>query len=557
MVKAVVEEISGNGFEEKTKKGIFVVDFYAEWCLSPETKLIFNPCVKNIESAEKGLKVLSFDKNFRESFAEIKSTNRVLANKKVKIITERGREIICTPEHLILTNKGFKKAEKLSKKDLVSVYAFSSYPAIGNNSRFFLTEKKIRATAKKLGLGKESYISELKEKNLLNIKYNDEKAYILASLLGFLLTDGSLSMTKNNQRLVEFFAEEKDKEELMNDLKFLGFDSNSRQQKIEGEISNRKFIQKITRIRVSKSSLFILMVSLGGIIGRKFIEGLDIPKWVTNGPKEIQRAFLQGFLGGDGSRLTIDTIKRKKWKAYSKPNINPIEFHFYANAKNKPKKFAERFSKLLNNFGVSVRKIEIREEDRYKRKDGKISILLKIYLNSSIKSAYSYASIGFKYSYNKKLTSSLSREYLMGKLASKNKRDAKIYEDWLKLYSNPNKNLIFDEIANIKTEIGKNYPFISLSLNNETKMFVANDIIHHNCMPCVMMQTIVEEMAEKFKGKIKFMKVNVDENKAISQKFKIMSIPCLIVFKNGKEAARITGSMLAEQLEEKLGALLK
>ena len=76
------------------------------------------------------------------------------------------------------------------------------------------------------------------------------------------------------------------------------------------------------------------------------------------------------------------------------------------------------------------------------------------------------------------------------------------------------------------------------------------------CMPCVIMSPVVEEMKDKF-SKIKFAKINVDENSSIAGKFKVMSIPTLIVFKNGKEADRIIGSMPADVLEERLRKFVK
>jgi len=77
------------------------------------------------------------------------------------------------------------------------------------------------------------------------------------------------------------------------------------------------------------------------------------------------------------------------------------------------------------------------------------------------------------------------------------------------------------------------------------------------CMPCLMMAPVIEEMAEKFRGKIVFAKVNIDDNKGLAEKFEIMSIPCLIVFKEGKEIERLVGAIPGEQLEEKLKSLVK
>lgn len=71
------------------------------------------------------------------------------------------------------------------------------------------------------------------------------------------------------------------------------------------------------------------------------------------------------------------------------------------------------------------------------------------------------------------------------------------------------------------------------------------------CMPCLMVAPVIEELARKF-SKIKFARVNVDENQSLSSRFGISSIPCLIVFKQGKEVERIMGAYPEEVLEEKI-----
>lgn len=71
------------------------------------------------------------------------------------------------------------------------------------------------------------------------------------------------------------------------------------------------------------------------------------------------------------------------------------------------------------------------------------------------------------------------------------------------------------------------------------------------CMPCLMLAPVIEDLAGKYQGKIKFAKLNVDENQEIAQKFKVMSIPTLVIFRNGKEVDRIMGALPEEVLEEK------
>lgn len=61
------------------------------------------------------------------------------------------------------------------------------------------------------------------------------------------------------------------------------------------------------------------------------------------------------------------------------------------------------------------------------------------------------------------------------------------------------------------------------------------------CGPCVMAGPVVDALADDYKGKIKIGKLDVDANQEIAQKYGVMSIPTVILFKNGKELARKVG----------------
>ncbi len=61
------------------------------------------------------------------------------------------------------------------------------------------------------------------------------------------------------------------------------------------------------------------------------------------------------------------------------------------------------------------------------------------------------------------------------------------------------------------------------------------------CGPCRMVAPIVEELAEQYKDKLGFAKVNVDEAPKIASAYNVMSIPTLIVFKGGKPFERVVG----------------
>ena len=61
------------------------------------------------------------------------------------------------------------------------------------------------------------------------------------------------------------------------------------------------------------------------------------------------------------------------------------------------------------------------------------------------------------------------------------------------------------------------------------------------CAPCKMIAPVLNEIAEEQAGNITIAKVNVDQNKQISQKYNIRNIPTMILFENGKQKKRIMG----------------
>lgn len=72
------------------------------------------------------------------------------------------------------------------------------------------------------------------------------------------------------------------------------------------------------------------------------------------------------------------------------------------------------------------------------------------------------------------------------------------------------------------------------------------------CAPCRMLAPVIKELAKEYAGKIAFGKLNVDENPTIATKFGIMSIPTLIVFKNGRPVDTIIGAIPKRQIEARL-----
>ena len=76
------------------------------------------------------------------------------------------------------------------------------------------------------------------------------------------------------------------------------------------------------------------------------------------------------------------------------------------------------------------------------------------------------------------------------------------------------------------------------------------------CGPCKMIAPIVEDLAGEYAGKLKVVKLDVDENSGIAVKFNVMSIPTLGIFSKGEMIERIVGYMPKEQLKKRIDAAL-
>jgi thioredoxin 1 len=76
------------------------------------------------------------------------------------------------------------------------------------------------------------------------------------------------------------------------------------------------------------------------------------------------------------------------------------------------------------------------------------------------------------------------------------------------------------------------------------------------CGPCRMLAPVTEKLAEQYKGKVKFCKVNVDQNQQTAMKYGVMSIPMLAFIRNGKLVDTSVGALPESMLQPKVEALV-
>jgi thioredoxin 1 len=72
------------------------------------------------------------------------------------------------------------------------------------------------------------------------------------------------------------------------------------------------------------------------------------------------------------------------------------------------------------------------------------------------------------------------------------------------------------------------------------------------CGPCRAIAPVIDELTQEFDGKVKIMKMNVDENPGTPSKFGIRAIPTLILFKNGEVVEQVTGAVSKASLKQML-----
>ncbi|TSC59525.1 MAG: thioredoxin 1 [Candidatus Peregrinibacteria bacterium Greene0416_62] len=76
------------------------------------------------------------------------------------------------------------------------------------------------------------------------------------------------------------------------------------------------------------------------------------------------------------------------------------------------------------------------------------------------------------------------------------------------------------------------------------------------CGPCKAMLPIIEELDKEYAGKVKFVKINVDENIDIPGKFNVMSIPTFVLFKGGQPVSTFIGGRTKEDVIKELDKVL-
>ncbi len=513
-----------------------LLDFWAPWCVDPQTPILTENGYLPASKIQIDMKLVTVDPKTKETdLKEVKKIRIFKNTPSKKIILETGRELVGDINHSVLTREGFKKLEELY-------------------------------------IGEKVLINPVVEEKM-------DKSIVLARLLGFVMTDGYLyEDLKHHIHETHFFVGTKnDAREIKKDLLYLGFNKLEIKKKANKRIiDGREFTITTYRCRNFEKSLFKLLKSKGAPVGRNKTQAYFIPDWIIEGSASIKRAFLSGWLGGDGCKIDYYTRHVGVSSHNAGFKVNAIEFHKEKELEREGILYAKQIALLLDELGVKVNQIDSIDDE-----DG---VIISIRLATDYESLLSLAKIGYAYARIKNSQVPFIREFLRyrlferahytelkeivlqqlalgstNQLISQNlqiplntvvswryNKTAKVthpsnsgqakFTEWIE--ERAEDGLLWEGVAGIYDI--ENRDVIGITVDNPHTI-ITNGIISHNCGPCRVMNPILEEIEKELAGKIEVEKINVDENQEKASKYGVMSIPTYVIEKDGKEVGRKIG----------------
>jgi intein/homing endonuclease len=417
-------------------------------------------------------------------------TNKAYMGIKETLCIEfiNGRELICTKDHKIMTDKGWKKAEELTIDDKVASNLHCPLDYIKEDEKNWSLTLSFNQSIKK-----KDYINSFVLK--MDTEIERERSLIFARILGYILADGWLCKSSRNHNLFRCgvsLGTKIDCEIFITDFNKL----------ISGMKYNNELIESRSEPRFydSKSyagSCFVydlpscfanLLSSIDGImIGRRTSTTPKLPTFLYSAPLSIIREFLGGLFGGDGCSPYISNNEIQccqfSWK------VKEIYLDDMKQVFNDISNFLKKF-----NVYSSISKPFLRKQSN--AKDGLDRYRIKICLS---RCSLFFENIGFRYCINKQVRLSVAsdfwkskshlsdikeRTFTKGKISSKDfliKTDTKSFFDKCKHLINRYDNEVpvyYLPIIKITNTGVKRVYDITV---DKAESFIANGILVHNC----------------------------------------------------------------------------
>lgn len=423
-------------------------------------------------------KVLTINpKTLKESITGIHSKFSKKSKDIYELITVSGRSVECTGthKHLVIT-------------DNCNSNNSNSNNNTNNNNNSNNKKKELKYVwkqTKDINIDKDRIVirnspntlDETNGKIPKEFKTIDE-FIVFARLFGALETDGSFPKGRN--RSVNFYVGEKeDADELVYDFSLLGMSEPSVKEcnNLFHNTDNSEQYYIHTFCVRAKNDMNKLFKKFGATQGRKTCTDRKLPKWLKEAPDAVKQGFLSGFMGGDGSRISIS---HKKGRRTAQVMFARITSTTHPDNLTANKKFIEDIAQLFKDLGIEA-SVSIRGA---KQKDRKTIFLT---ISSSVKNLLKLTeTLDYSYCNEKRRVSAIPIEYLRCKhykfkgILNTRLQKNMIYEDFKEKYMVDDEKIAIP-IKSIK-KLNKEDLVYDFTTDSDNHSFVANGMVTHNCM---------------------------------------------------------------------------
>lgn len=384
-----------------------------------EPVLMADGTSKMIKDVKVGDKVVTFNPDTLErTYSKVEFHFVKETDKKIhKIKTLSGREIVATFDHRFWTNEGFVQVKDFKDTTKLAVNLVNKKVNCDDKVKI-LDESRFVNVCRKYKF-KESTITEyIRDFKQYFEEIETNKVSILAGIIGYLLADGCLTTSNNTKIRAQFcHSNEESAKELQNDMEYLGFGRKTINKSVKTslfgrETDNEKEITQTVFTHSYYGRFPVLLEALGVPTGKRTTQDSFIPDFILDGHKEIQRSFLSGIFGGDGSKI--------RYNIHRDNGASQVTLNTFSMSKDKEhveslKIFMEHISNMLKKFDININYIH-----EFNDKWGKIGVHLGFEQKTENIIKF-YEEIGYKYDILKNQESGILVEYLKYKTLMQNK----------------------------------------------------------------------------------------------------------------------------------------
>ncbi|MDE1825556.1 MAG: RtcB family protein [Candidatus Micrarchaeota archaeon] len=450
-------------------------------------------------------------------------------NHVLVIKTKFGKEIVATPDHPLLTDRGMLLSARLSKGDLLVSSGFEGIEFVRPRQERILTEEMLRETLASFGTsdkgnGTIQVLNRLRKLNLNVVDLQHQKLPILIKLLGFVFGDGTIPNIKHGVHYTTFYGKLEDLVEVKKDIQRLGFKSaihiRKRHHKIKTFYDTIEFDFIEHSLSVNSRGFSSLLVTLGAPLGKKAAKAYRIPEWVMNSENWQKRLFLAAYFGAELSTPSVINGYNFKMPSFSVNKLRSLGDNAIA--------FLKDIKTMLESLGVATSEPSVVEGYSYKGVHGESTGFRLSIMSNTENLIRFFGTVGYVYNHEKERkasiacaylrylegirgernlarqtsiqmhTAGLSKKAIIGRLASGNVSEgfiehsifgrtgkARIYgslklEEFAEKFEVGKSGLVYDGVSSIE-QVPYSGEVFDLTMDDPNHNFIANGIVVSNC----------------------------------------------------------------------------